>query len=189
MQEFIYQSGWGALTMMLLLQIPFLIVFFYIVYWKSVVNSGPSNTPPKRLSRLESVWIVGVIALFIALNVVSISYMPMVASARAEVSGEDIKQVDVTAQSWSYQISERTFEVGQPVRFSARSADTMHSFSVYHPDGRVLFTLQLMPGLEAPTQNVYTFTEPGKYPIRCLEYCGIAHHAMQDELTVVANDS
>lgn len=61
----------------------------------------------------------------------------------------------------------------------------MHSFAVYHPNGRVLFTMMLMPGLSKPTSLIHTFSEPGKYKVRCLEYCGIAHHGMRDELTVV----
>jgi len=42
----------------------------------------------------------------------------------------------------------------------------------------------LMPGMEAATTLVHTFKEPGEYKIRCLEYCGIVHHAMQDLLVV-----
>jgi cytochrome c oxidase subunit II len=36
---------------------------------------------------------------------------------------------------------------------------------------------------------VHTFREPGKYKVRCLEYCGVAHHAMKDELVVVERNS
>ena len=91
----------------------------------------------------------------------------------------------MTAQSWSYDISNREFEVGRPVRFSVKSADTVHGFAVYHPDGRVLFTIMLIPGV-GPSSLIYTFTEPGSYKVRCLEYCGTAHHVMQDHLVVTA---
>ena len=67
----------------------------------------------------------------------------------------------------------------------AAASDTQHGFAVYHPDGRVLFTMLMMPGTTKPTSVVYTFKDPGKYTVRCLEYCGVAHHRMQDELTVV----
>ena len=59
----------------------------------------------------------------------------------------------------------------------------------YHPDGRMLFTMLMMPGVSKATSVVRTFTEPGTYKIRCLEYCGIAHHGMQDELIVVKSKS
>ncbi len=102
--------------------------------------------------------------------------------------GEPEVQIDFTAKSWAYDISNRQIETGKPVRFSGRASDTQHGFAVYHPDGRVLFTMLMMPGTTKPTSVVYTFKEPGKYKVRCLEYCGIAHHAMQDELTVVKSN-
>ena len=82
-------------------------------------------------------------------------------------------------------MSTREVEAGKPVRFSGRAMDTQHGFAVYHPDGRMLFTMLMMPGVSKATSVVRTFTEPGTYKIRCLEYCGIAHHGMKDELTVV----
>jgi cytochrome c oxidase subunit 2 len=48
----------------------------------------------------------------------------------------------------------------------------------------MLFTMMLMPGLETPASIVHTFTEPGIYKVRCLEYCGAAHHEMRDEIVV-----
>ena len=53
MLDFLYQSAWGAFTIMLFFQIPFLIVFFYIVYRKSHTDPGPSGTDEKRISRIE----------------------------------------------------------------------------------------------------------------------------------------
>jgi len=183
MLDFLYQNGWGAFSIMLFFHIPFLIVFFYIVYRKSVTDPGPSGVADRRISRLEGLWIAIVLVLFVAVNVISLKYMPTIATARAATAGHNIQEVDVTAQSWSYQISERQFEVGRPVRFSVKSADTVHGFGVYHPDGRLLFTMMLIPGME-PASIIHTFTEPGKYKVRCLEYCGIAHHVMADELIV-----
>jgi len=156
MLDFLYQNGWGAFSIMLFFHIPFLTVFFYIVYRKSVTDPGPSGVADRRISRLEGLWIAIVLVLFVAVNVISLKYMPTIATARAATAGHNIQEVDVTAQSWSYQISERQFEVGRPVRFSVKSADTVHGFGV-----------------------------PGKYKVRCLEYCGIAHHAMADELIVI----
>jgi len=183
MTDFLFSSGWGAFTIMLFFQIPFLIVFIRIVYKKAFVNAEPSGTHPKKYSRLEAAWIATTIVLFILINVISINYMPPISTAKAALI-EDIREVDVTAQSWSYDISERTYESGTTVRFVAKSIDTVHGFAVYHPDGRVLFTMMLVPGLEEPTSLTYTFTDPGKYTVRCSEYCGMIHHAMRDQLTV-----
>jgi len=35
----------------------------------------------------------------------------------------------------------------------------------------------------------YTFTEPGTYRVYCLEYCGLAHHEMAADITVVAAEA
>ena len=83
MLDFLYQSAWGAFTIMLFFQIPFLIVFFYIVYRKTHTDSGPSGTDEKRISRVEGLWITLVVALFIAVNAISIKYMPTVSTAQA----------------------------------------------------------------------------------------------------------
>lgn len=189
MLDFLYATGWGAFVMMLFFLIPFLAVFTYVIYRRGFRYRASSGAEHKKLSRLEVVWIAAALAIFSAVNLASIGYMHTVATARAAMSGRDIQQVDVTAFSWAYQISNRTFEAGRPVRFSGKSADTQHGFAVYHPDGRVLFTMMLIPGLKNPTSLIHTFTEPGKYKVRCLEYCGIAHHAMHDELIVVAKDT
>ncbi len=183
MLDFIYQSGFGAFTVMLFFQVPFLVVFFYILYRKSVTDRGPSSTDDRRISRLERLWIAVVLVLFVGVNVMSIKYMPTFSSAHAATTAVNIQDVEVTARSWAYEISEREYEVGRPVRFMVKSVDTVHGFGVYHPDGRMLFTMMLIPGMEK-SSLIHTFTEPGKYKVRCLEYCGIAHHAMQDHLVV-----
>lgn len=186
MLDFLF-TGWGAFWMTLFMLIPFALMFYYVIHRKGVVDPNPSSTPRKSLSRLEGVWMTVVFVVFVGVNLASLRFMPTIAAAHAATSGEPLQEIDVSAQSWSYQISEREIQAGKPVRFSGKSTDTQHGFAVYHPDGRLLFTMILMPGLANPTQVVHTFKEPGKYKVRCLEYCGIVHHAMQDEITVVAS--
>lgn len=185
MSEFFYQSGWGAFTMMLLMAIPFAIVFAVVIYSRGFATSGAGTTKGTRLSRLEAMWLGFAGLVFLLVNLLSIRYFPMVSTAQAAATPEEVRDVEVVARSWGYHISDRELEVGEAVRFSAKAADTMHSFTLYHPDGRVLFTMQLIPGLEQAASLIYTFKDPGKYKVRCLEYCGIAHHAMQAELVVV----
>jgi cytochrome c oxidase subunit 2 len=176
----------GAFWMTLAMVGPFALVFVYVIWRKSVVDPSPTGTPARRISRIEAGWLAVVVTVFVAVNVASIRYMPTVATAHAATAPENVTRVDVSAQSWAFDLSQRKIEAGRPVRFSGRSTDTIHGFAVYHPDGRMLFTMMLMPGLKNPTSLVHTFREPGRYRVRCLEYCGIAHHAMQDELQVVA---
>lgn len=189
MLDFLYLTGWGAFAMMLFMLVPFALVFLFIVFKKSFFDPAPSRTESRKYVRAEWMWIGLVILVFVGVNVGSIDYMPTVATAKAMATGQDVVDVEVTAESWSYDISEQTIEVGRPVRFSGKSSDTMHGFAVYHPEGKVLFTMMLMPGLDKPTSLIHTFTEPGTYTVRCLEYCGLLHHQMRDEITVVERGS
>ena len=187
MLESFYLTGWGAFGMTLFLFLPFFIAFLYIVLKKSFVDASPSGASKSQFARAEYMWIGFVSLVFIVVNIASIEFMPTVATAKANASGKEIMEITVAAQSWSFDISEGTIEVGKPVRFSGKSLDTMHGFALYHPNGKVLFTMMLMPGTDGPTSLVHTFKEPGTYTVRCLEYCGAAHHEMKDEITVVAS--
>ncbi|MBT3213602.1 MAG: hypothetical protein HN351_03055 [Deltaproteobacteria bacterium] len=184
MLDFLYTNGWGAFAVMLFFQLPFLYFFIKIVYRKAYIDKGASETESQKYPMMEGIWITTVVALFVLVNVLSVVYMPPVTTAAMIKQGGNFQEVDVTARSWFYEISEREYEVGRPVIFNAKSIDTVHGFAVYHPDGRILFTMMLVPGMEEASTLVHTFTEAGNYKVRCLEYCGIVHHGMQDVLVV-----
>lgn len=186
MLEFLYQTGWGAFTILLLFQLPFLAVFLYVVFHRSSQGATTSDISDVSVSRFKTTWISVVLLLFLVINVFSIQYIPAVSSAAIAKSTSDIVEVDVSAVSWNYEISKQEFIAGQSVRFSAQSVDTVHGFAVYHPKGKILFTLMLVPGV-GPSSLIYTFTDPGTYKVRCLEYCGAAHHDMSDEIIVKAS--
>jgi cytochrome c oxidase subunit 2 len=70
------------------------------------------------------------------------------------------------------------------VVFRVTGADVNHGFGVYNENLELVTQVQAMPGYT--NKLVYTFDQPGKYRILCLEYCGLAHHAMMGELNVKA---
>ena len=170
MVDFIY-TGWGALVVTLLMQIPFLIIFFSIVNKKAFVDNTPAETPAEKYTSTRYLWIAIVLIAFFVVNF-------------ANTKMANVKDVDISATSWKFDMSERNFQVGDTVRFIAKSEDTMHSFALYHPDGELLFTMMLMPGLETASALVHTFDKPGIYMVRCLEYCGVNHHGMRSVITV-----
>ena len=69
------------------------------------------------------------------------------------------------------------------VRFDVTSVDVNHGFGVYDPDGRMIGSVQAMPGYT--NELDLTFDAPGQYRIRCLEYCGLNHHTMEAAFRVV----
>jgi cytochrome c oxidase subunit II len=185
MLDSIYLSGWGAFGITLFMFVPFFVVLLFVVFKKA---SAGADTGSGDYSRTEWMWLGFVSVFFVVVNIASIGYMPTVATAEAKASGVEVVEVPFTAESWSFDLPETKLEVGQPIRFSGKSTDTIHGFAIYHPDGDVLFTMMLMPGLSNPTSLVHTFTEPGTYTVRCLEYCGLQHHEMRDEIVVVAKN-
>ncbi|MGH8398855.1 MAG: cytochrome oxidase [Gammaproteobacteria bacterium] len=97
---------------------------------------------------------------------------------------EAAQVVNVIGHQWSWELSTTQIEAGVPIEFRVTSADVNHGFAIYAPDGRIVTQTQAMPGYT--NKILYTFDQPGTYTIRCLEYCGLAHHVMTAELNVVA---
>lgn len=71
---------------------------------------------------------------------------------------------------------------GSTVEFRVSSVDVTHGFGIYTPGGDILAQTQAMPGYVNRLR--VQFNTPGKYPVLCLEYCGLGHHVMKSEFTV-----
>lgn len=86
------------------------------------------------------------------------------------------KHITVVAQQYGFQVAS-PIPVNTDVVFDVTSRDVNHGFAIYGPNGRVFSQVQAMPGYvnHLPAR----FVQAGHYTIRCLEYCGIAHAAMQ----------
>ena len=91
--------------------------------------------------------------------------------------------VKVLGRQWFWELNPGLIKVGVPVEFQVTSADVNHGFGIYDRSGRLLAQTQAMPGIT--NRLVYTFTQPGKYRVLCLEYCGLAHHGMVLEFDVI----
>lgn len=114
-------------------------------------------------------WIVLVVAVVtFAISIPDFPYQ-----ARGE-SGA--RHIGVVAQQYGFTIA-GPVPRDRPVVFDVSSRDVNHGFAIYAPDGRLVSQVQAMPGYvnHLPVR----FSVPGHYTIKCLEYCGIAHAAMQ----------
>ena len=92
--------------------------------------------------------------------------------------------VDVGSVQWAWDLSRDTVPAGLPVMFRVSSQDVNHGFGIYDAGGRLRAQVQAMPGYT--NVLIYRFDQPGEYSIRCLEFCGVAHHAMVSTITVRA---
>lgn len=87
----------------------------------------------------------------------------------------------VIAQQFTFRNLPTEVPLG-PVVFHVTSADVNHGFAVYDPANKLIGQVQAMP--EYDNRLLLTFTEPGTYTVRCLEYCGLGHHVMQGTFEV-----
>ena len=71
---------------------------------------------------------------------------------------------------------------GKLVEFEVSSKDVNHNFAIYNSAGELIAQVQAMPDYN--NRLFYTFNMPGHYYVLCLEYCGVAHHAMNTEFDV-----
>ena len=79
-------------------------------------------------------------------------------------------------------ITDLSVPAGATVEFRVASLDVNHSFAIYDMQGVLVGQTQAMPGYVNRLR--LRFDEPGRYEVLCLEYCGIAHHAMNTSFTV-----
>ena len=96
----------------------------------------------------------------------------------------DHQVIEVVGQQWSWTLSRTEAVSGTPVEFRVTSRDVNHGLAIYDEDMRVVAQTMAMP--RYTNTLVHTFTRPGTYKLLCLEYCGLAHHAMVAELHIGA---
>lgn len=103
---------------------------------------------------------------------------------------EPAMRVDVIGHMWSWEIHEAgstsaasklVLPAGKIVEFAVTSADVTHGFGLYDDSGRLLAQTQAMPGYVNHLRYVF---DAGRYHVLCIEYCGLAHHAMLTEIVV-----
>lgn len=98
-------------------------------------------------------------------------------------AADEPQVVNAIGYQWYWELGATEVEAGRPVEFRVTAADATHGFAVYDADLNLVTQTQAMPGYTNVLQ--YTFSEPGTYKVLCLEYCGLSHHGMAAEFTVV----
>lgn len=92
--------------------------------------------------------------------------------------------VKVSGGQFYWRIEPAVLPSGTKVRFDVTSVDVNHGFGVYDPNGRLIGSVQAMPGY---TNHLdLRLDEPGSYLVSCMEFCGLGHHQMARQFQVVA---
>jgi len=137
----------------------------------------PQHDVAARGYALRRYWfwavLIGAIATFF-LTVPHFPY-PWVSAA------PNARHISVVAQQYAFTVAQ-TVPLNVPIVFDVTSNDVNHGFGIYAPDGSLISQVQAMPGYV--NHLPLTFRRPGRYVIRCLEFCGIAHASMQGSFEV-----
>ena len=157
------------------------LAFVYVV--SRAGKPADSQQVQTRAYAIRRWWFVALIVLGVGVAYATLRPFPIADQQR---QSQDAQIVNATAHQWYWVLSRNQVKAGAPVEFEVTSADVNHGFAIYGPDERIVTQTQAMPGFT--NRLHYTFTQPGKYLVRCLEYCGVAHHAMETAFEVVAAD-
>ncbi len=145
----------------------------------ALANYGPVIASAYRLRN----WLFGLaVIILIAAIYGTLRKLPYVNSTAINTSGVTVRPVEAVAEQWAWTITPNTFHVGQTAEFRVTSKGVNHGFALYDPQMHIVGQVQAMPGYTNVLR--YTFTEPGVYRVLCLEYCGVAHQGMSDEIKV-----
>ena len=150
--------------------------------FRSDESDGPSihgNTS------LEIIWTVVPAVLVIAIGVVS----AVVLSQNGD-AGKNPMTVRVFAQQFSWRFEypankglksyELVVPVNRNITFELQSADVIHSFWIPAMGQKQ----DVVPGID--TSIVITPTRTGRFPLVCVELCGLGHATMRSPVTVVS---
>jgi len=148
--------------------------------------SAPVDQVQPRVYLVRRWYFLGLTLLIIVLLALTLRRLPYAAAATTGVA-----TVRVEGRTWAWRIEAAGADSvagplrlpsGQPVVFDVTSGDVNHGFAIYTPEGTLLAQVQAMPGYHNRLSVV--FPRPGTYTVLCLEYCGIAHHAMLSSIEV-----
>ncbi len=153
-------------------------VFLFVI-----ANSGDKQEysgVQKKWYAIRSIWLVFLFVLGAVVTYATL--LPFPIPDQTAAAGADTTVVKVVGHQWYWEIDDTEYATGETVEFHVTSGDVNHGFAIYNGEDRLLTQTQAMPDYVNKVR--YTFDRPGTYKVLCLEYCGLAHHAMLAELTV-----
>ena len=148
-----------------------------IVFRSTRVGFRVKVTGREEIEKREGYWGIAVITflvLVLAGTIFSVPYFD---------DNEDAPQkVTVTSRQFAFTVNPPRIDAGVETEFNVDAVDVNHAVGLYNPDNTLIKQVNVLPGV---TQSfTITLNQPGSYTLRCLEFCGIDHHLMQNQLQV-----
>jgi cytochrome c oxidase subunit 2 len=135
--------------------------------------------PRTALERRESLWGVAVVAFLVVVLGGTMFQIPYWADNSDEKTPQEM---NIVGRQFAWTIDPPRVRRDLKTRVEVRAADVNHALGVYDPDDVLVKQVNVLPGV---TQDfVITFKKLGTYKLRCLEFCGVDHHLMSNDLEV-----
>jgi cytochrome c oxidase subunit II len=168
-----------AVLVSAVLGITLLVVFATVA--RRAGSTGSADAIAADTARWRRVLFWSLVVAFVPAIAYSLTKLPY-----SSGGGEAAVVVNATGHQWAWELAPASVPVGKVVEIRVTGADVNHGFALYDARDRLLAQTQAMPGYT----NIlhYTFTAPGAYTVRCLEYCGLGHHTMMAPFTVTAGN-
>lgn len=148
-----------------------------------------SSAATSTIYRIRSVYFIFILVVAVVLLTLT---LPMTPYPRKSGEQKPDLIVKVIGEMWSWTLTPGSgaasaggnlvLPVGKTVEFDVSSKDVNHNFAIYNAAGELIAQVQAMP--DYTNRLLYMFNVPGHYYVLCLEYCGVAHHAMNFEFDV-----
>lgn len=168
-------TAWTILIGYFVLSVIFVVVGLSI-YRSTRVGFVAEPVERETVETRESVWgaLVGIFLLLtLVVTIVQIPYFRKDAAAS--------QKIQITGRQFAWTVSPTRIKTGAVVA-TVRSEDVAHGVGLYDPDGVLIKQVNVSPGVTQPMR--FEAKKPGTYKLRCLEFCGIDHHKMANELEV-----
>ncbi|MGH2343719.1 MAG: cytochrome c oxidase subunit II [Chloroflexota bacterium] len=169
------QLAVGAIFLVLTLGVAAVLIVVARHAHGAVLTYAEVTKPGYRIRRYWLVIVVFTATAAVAASLFALPYAGNVGTAHA-------MNVQAVGYQYFWKISRTSFTAGQKVDFAVTSGDVNHGFGIYDPHGVLIAQAQAMP--DYTNHLVVTFSTPGTYIVRCLEYCGMSHDLMEIPITV-----
>ncbi len=179
-------ASYAAITTLL---VSVAIVAIALFVSRARLPAEASSAATSTVYRIRSVYFILILVVAVVLLALT---LPMTPYPRKSGEQQPDVTVKVIGEMWSWTLtpvsaaastdSNLVLPAGKVVEFDVSSTDVNHNFAIYNAAGELIAQVQAMP--DYTNRLFYRFNVPGHYYILCLEYCGIAHHAMNTEFDV-----
>jgi cytochrome c oxidase subunit II len=138
-------------------------------------RAEPAEEP--EVKKRENAWGILVGLFMVTLLALTIFQIPYFFNTDAKGA----QRVTLVGQQYAFTVDPPRVKAGVPTIISFTVKDVSHAAGIYNPNGTLIKQANVLPGV---TQEFkLTFNQPGRYRIRCLEFCGVNHHNMQTIIT------